>query len=59
MMFARVLMFLLLGGAALCFVYYIATGQERFKHLGLIILKWTVFAALGFFAVLIATQMLQ
>jgi hypothetical protein len=40
-------------------VYYIATGQERFKRLGVIILKWTVFAALGFFAVLIATRLLQ
>jgi hypothetical protein len=59
MMFARVLMFLLLGGSAVCFVYYIATGQEQFKRLGVIILKWTVFAALGFFAVLIATRLLQ
>lgn len=59
MMFARVLMFLLLGGAAVCFGYYIATGQERFKRLGLIILKWTVFAALGFFGVLIVTRLVQ
>jgi hypothetical protein len=59
MMFARVLMFLLLGGAAVCFAYYIGTGQERFKRLGLIILKWTVFAALGFFGVLIITRLFQ
>jgi hypothetical protein len=59
MMFVRVLMFLLLGGAAVCFGYYIATGQERFKRLGLIILKWTVFAALAFFAVLIVTRLFQ
>jgi hypothetical protein len=59
MMLARILMFLLLAGAAVCFGYYIATGQERFKRLGLIILKWTVFAALGFFAVLIITRLFQ
>lgn len=58
-MVARILMFLLLGGAAVCFAYYIATGQERFKRLGLVILKWTVFAALGFFGVLIVSQLLQ
>lgn len=59
MMVARILIFLLLGGAAVCFGYYIATGQERYKRLGLIILKWTIFAALGFFGVLIVSQIVQ
>ena len=59
MMVARILIFLLLGAAAACFGHYIATGQERYKRLGLIILKWTVFAALGFFGLLIVSQMVQ
>ena len=59
MMLARILIFLLLGGSAVCFGYYIATGQERYKRLGLIILKWTMFAALGFFGVLIVSQIVQ
>ena len=59
MMVARILIFLLLGAAAVCFGYYIATGQERYKRLGLIILKWTVFAALGFFGLLIISQIVQ
>ncbi|MDV7395509.1 hypothetical protein RZS08_29245 [Arthrospira platensis SPKY1] len=59
MTLARVLIFLLLGGAAVCFAYYIFTGQERFKRLGLIILKWTIFAGLGFFGVLIVLNLIQ
>ncbi len=30
-----------------------ATGQERYKRIGLMGLKWVVLAGLGFFAVLI------
>jgi hypothetical protein len=56
MLIFRTLMFLLLGGAALCFAYYIGTGQARFKRLGLVILKWTVIAALAFFGVLILSR---
>jgi hypothetical protein len=32
---------------------YIATGQERYKRIALVGLKWVVLAGLGFFAVLI------
>lgn len=56
MMLFRFAMFLLLGAAVLCFAFYIGTGQVRFRHLGLVILKWTLVAALGFFGVLILTR---
>jgi hypothetical protein len=49
----RAAMLLLLLAAGVCFAFFAATGQPRFKRWGLAILKWTLFAALGFFAVLI------
>ena len=46
--------FLLLGVAALvCLALYIGTGQVRYRQLGITIVKWSVIAGLGFFAVLI------
>lgn len=53
MLLFRWLIFLLLIGAAVCFVFYIGTGQMRYRRWGLITLKWTLIAAFGFFAVLI------
>jgi len=53
MLLFRWLVLLLLLGAGVSFAFYAGTGQERFKRYGLLILKWTVLAALGFFAVLI------
>jgi hypothetical protein len=53
----RWLLFLLLIAAIVCFGVYIGTGQVRFRTLGLTILKWTVIAALGFFAVLLLERM--
>jgi hypothetical protein len=49
----RFLLFFLLGGAAICFGFYIATGKEHFRRWGIIILKWTLIAAFFFFGVLI------
>lgn len=43
-------------GSALCFVFYLGTGQVRYKRWGLLVLKWTVLAALAFFAVLIFSR---
>ena len=40
-------------GIIACFGLFIATGQERYKRIGLTLLKWLVLAGLGFFAVLI------
>lgn len=53
MLIFRFLMFALLGSSVLCFAFYIGTGQARFRHWGLLVLKWTVVAALVFFGVLI------
>jgi high-affinity Fe2+/Pb2+ permease len=47
----------LLVASALCFVLYAGTGQPRWKHTGIVILKWTLIAAFGFFAVLIAERL--
>ena len=44
-------------GIIASFALYIATGQERFKMLGLQALKWTLMAGLGFFTVLILERM--
>ncbi|MFN4359270.1 MAG: hypothetical protein ACK4F4_00940 [Hylemonella sp.] len=53
MLLFRWLIFLLLIGAAVCFAFYVGTGQMRYRRWGLITLKWTLIAAFGFFAVLI------
>jgi len=53
MLLFRWAILLLLLAAGVCFAFYAGTGQPRFKRIGLIILKWTVLAAFGFFAVLI------
>jgi hypothetical protein len=36
---------------------YIATGHPTWKRNGFIIVKWTVLAALGFFAVLVLERL--
>ena len=56
MLLFRWLLLILLLVAGVCFAYYAATGQPRYKRLGWIILKWTALAALGFFAVLIVER---
>ena len=52
MVIARTLVLLLLLTAAGFFAFYAATGQVRYRHIGLVILKWTVAAGLVFFGVL-------
>jgi hypothetical protein len=49
----RWMIFLLLLAVIAAFALYIGTGQPRYKHWGLKVLKWTLLAAFGFFAVLI------
>lgn len=53
MVLLRFLILLLLLSAAASFVCFAVTGQSRFKHTGLTILKWTLVGAFGFFGVLI------
>ena len=42
-----------------CFGAYMATGEPHWRRRGLTIVRWTVVAALGFFAVLIAERLLR
>ncbi|MFD1710086.1 hypothetical protein ACFSF0_05690 [Ottowia flava] len=58
MLLFRWLILLLLLVSGVCFAYYAATGQPRFRAIGWVVLKWTLLAALGFFAVLIAERVL-
>ena len=57
MLVARWIVLLLLAGGLVCFAMYVGTGQQRFRVLGVRIVKWTVIAALGFFAVLILERL--
>jgi hypothetical protein len=58
MLIFRWTMFLLLMGVVASFVFYVATGQVRYRNLGLKIMKWAVLAAIGFFGVLILERLL-
>jgi hypothetical protein len=53
MLLFRWLILLFLLSAVVSFMLYAGTGQVRFKKFGLMVLKWTLIAAFGFFAVLI------
>ncbi len=53
MLLFRWLILLLLIGALVSFAFFAGTGQVKFKNWGLLILKWTLIAAFGFFAVLV------
>lgn len=48
---------LLLLAAGVSFAFYAGTGEQRFKRFGLVILKWTLLAAFGFFLVLFLEQL--
>ncbi len=58
MLLFRALIFIALLGSIVCFALFAGTGQQRFKYWGLVTLKWTVLAGLGFFAVLILERIL-
>ncbi len=57
MLLFRLVFGLLLVSGLLCFAAYIATGNARWRAWGIVIVKWTVIAALGFFAVLILERL--
>jgi hypothetical protein len=57
MLLFRWAILLLLLGAAVCFAFYAGTGEVRFRRYGLVTLKWTLIAALAFFAVLVAERL--
>lgn len=58
MIFFRVVFGLLLFGV-LCFAMYAGTGQVAWRQRGLVVVKWTLLAATGFFAVLIVQRLLE
>ncbi|MEO7399494.1 MAG: hypothetical protein ABIV07_01805 [Polaromonas sp.] len=57
MLLFRWLVLLFLLAAIVSFMLYAGTGQARYKRFGLIVLKWTLIAAFGFFAVLILERL--
>ena len=57
MLLFRLVFGLLLVCGLLCFAMYIGTGQVAWRRRGLVIVKWTVLAGFGFFAVLILERL--
>ncbi len=57
MLIARAIFGVLLVAGVLCFAMYAGTGQTRWRNLGWRIVKWTLVAGLGFFAVLILERL--
>ncbi len=57
MLLFRLVFGLLLVSGLLCFAMYIGTNQVVWRRRGLVIVKWTVLAAFGFFAVLILERL--
>ena len=57
MVLARVIILLLLLSAAVSFALFALTGQERYKRVGLNIIKGTMLAGFAFFAVLIVQHL--
>jgi hypothetical protein len=53
----RLVFGLLLVSGLLCFAMYIGTSQVVWRQRGWVIVKWTLVAALGFFAVLILERL--
>jgi hypothetical protein len=56
MLLFRWAILLLLLVAGVSFAFYAGTGQIKYRRFGWVVLKWTLLAALGFFAVLIAER---
>ena len=57
MLIFRWIVLLLLVAGLVCFAMYLGTGQQRFRMVGVLIVKWTVIAGLGFFVVLILERL--
>jgi hypothetical protein len=49
-----ILLLLIISGVS--FAFYAGSGQTRYRRFGWVLLKWTMLAAFGFFAVLIAER---
>jgi len=53
----RAIVFFLLVAGLLSFAMYIGTGNKKWRFFGIRIIKWTVVAVLGFFAVLLLERL--
>ena len=52
MLIFRLVFGLLLLAGILCFGVYVVTRDDRWRQRGIVLVKWTVLAGLGFFAVI-------
>jgi hypothetical protein len=57
MLLFRLVFGLLLVSSLLCFAMYVGTRQAAWRQRGVLVLKWTLIAAAGFFAVLILERL--
>lgn len=57
MMVFRLVFGLLLVGSLLCFAMAVGTGDAAWRRRGIVILKWTLIAAVGFFAALVLERL--
>jgi len=57
MLIFRWVVLLLLAAGLVCMAMYVGTGQARYRTLAIRIVKWTLIAGLGFFAVLILERL--
>src|SRR5258706_4344494 len=53
----RIIIYFLLVAGLLCFAMYIGTGRQKWRFYATRIVKWTVVAGLGFFAVLLLERL--
>ena len=58
MLIFRWVVLLLLVAGALSLAMYVGTGEARWRNRGVLIIKWTVIAGLGFFAVLVVERLI-
>ena len=57
MLIFRLVFGLLLLASVLCFAIYVGTKAPEWRKRGVVVLKWTLIAATGFFAVLILERL--
>jgi hypothetical protein len=57
MLIFRLIVLLLLVGAVLSFAMFIGTKQRRWLNLSILIVRWTVIAGLGFFAIFLLSRL--
>lgn len=57
MLIFRLVFGLLLLASLLCFAMYVGTRDVRWRARGIIVLKWALLAALGFFGVLLLERL--